>query len=330
MSRQPKITTYTVIIPAYNEGSSITRCLDSIYNASLKSSKKLVRIIICLNGCTDNTADVISKWKKAPITVIESERGFHHAMNALITYSQKHFPSSALVKTDADSVLTRNALVFLFRQLDMHPTLVLAGGHPVGKVNNRHAGPWQRFVAATISIRSHYPRSEVTVKDSSDYHTYSDVDPLPGIGSEENRLKIYFHGRLWAVRMSTLIPTLNDVAIGEDVFLAGWIFNTYGKRSIRVDYRAKVYFTPNYTLRRHWKVYRRIHEDRKLIYGLPGFKDYAEHCRLRLNWSYIFRYVPLRDILLFVAYSIVVRLERVSFAMTRYKTTYWQYSKKEI
>jgi len=58
-----------VIIPAHNESSVITRCLDAL--AATAGSEELEVVVVC-NGCTDDTAVVSRDHPIAPV-VIETE-----------------------------------------------------------------------------------------------------------------------------------------------------------------------------------------------------------------------------------------------------------------
>lgn len=321
-------SSFIVIMPVYNEESTILHALDSVWRAAQNTSSQLERIIVCLNGCTDNTETLVRGWKKGPLTIIHSERGMIPAMNTLITYARKRYPSAALIKTDGDTVVDRRAFHYLFSQLEKHPKLMLTGGHPVPLMGNLSVK--RRLIAKITSVRSRYPLAEVARHDVRQYHPYAATDPLPGIGHREERLKIYFHGRLWCIRRASILPLLPEDAIGEDVFLPGWIFKTFGTDAIRVDYRATVTFRANYSLRRHWKVYRRVHEDRSRVYALPGFEAYARHCPLKLDWKYIMDHVPLRDQVYFALYDGLARVEKLSFKLSRYRDSFWQYEGKEV
>ena len=143
-------------------------------------------------------------------------------------------------------------------------------------------------------------------------------------------MKVYFHGRLWCARSSDSLPLLPDGVIGDDVYLPGWLTERYGFDAMRLDYRARVYFHPNDSLIRHWKVYRRIHEDRKLVYSIDAFKPYVDACPLKLDWTYIVKACPFQEVLYFILYAILVRIEKFTYRFSRYNVSYWQYNKREV
>lgn len=324
-----QITSYIIAIPAYNEADSIVATLESIYAASLHTPQTLEKIIVCVNGCTDTTEEKVKQWNKLPITILHSRPGLVPAMNRLIQYARRHHNSAAFIKTDADSILGSSSLTPLFAQLDRHPALQIVGGHPTPHIPQKW-NMYERFIAKILSVRGRVPLSEISVMPTRAYHSYATVDPLPNIEDREYRLKIYFHGRLWCMREAGLLPFLPAGVIGEDVYLPGWLFANYGKDSVRMDYRSKVYFKPNKSLRRHWMVYRRIYEDRRRVYAISEFEEYAQHCPLKLDWKFILTRAPKREVVYFLLYTAIVWAENVSFRMVSYKSHYWQYKRKEI
>ena len=56
------LSSFVVVVPAYNEESTIIDALDSIVAASKETSVKLEQIIVCVNGCTDATESLVQAW----------------------------------------------------------------------------------------------------------------------------------------------------------------------------------------------------------------------------------------------------------------------------
>lgn len=325
-SRSEKI--YTVIMPAYNEESSIEAALDSIASADERTGATLAAIVVCVNGCTDRTEEIVRNWTKRPVIVLHSEPGYLLAMNKLLSYVRKNYPSYPMVKVDADSVVEINCMQRLLAELEIHPKLKLVGGHPVPSPLCNHS-LYQRLLGRTLSLRSIYPLAERAVNDVSEYHPYATIEPQPGIGSIETKLKIYFHGRIWCVRKPAMIPLLDSTVLGDDVFLNDWLYTKYGPTALRVIYSANVYFKPNYSLVRHWKVYKRIYEDKERVRILPNYDILHNMRKTRLGWAYILTHVPFYDASLFIIYGIIRFVEEKSFKHTAYKMSYWQYEEKE-
>ncbi len=323
-------TNYIVIIPAYNEESTILDCLDHVVHASRATNGySLEKIIVCINGCTDETKKLVKSWTGAPLDVIESPAGYVNAMNRLFRYAKKYHPDSIMIKTDADGKVDSSAFSQLFTQLELHSDLIVIGGHPT-PLPSGSKNPYRRLMSNLLSVRSRTPEAEITVADTTKFHPYASTDPIHILKGREKKLKVYFHGRLWCARTAQSIPLLPQGVIGDDVYLPGWLLNHYGPRSMRVDYRAHVRFHPNDSLVRHWKVYRRIHEDRKLVYTIKGFEEYAEACPLKLDWKYILKTCPIHEIIYFMLYAVLVYIEKLTYRLSPYRAVYWQYRKKEV
>lgn len=93
-----------VLIPAYNEASSIGATIQAI----MVQERKADQVVVIPNGCTDDTADVARQY---PVTVMELPKLKHRKSEALnrawMEYAQD---ASYVVCLDADTVLPSNAL----------------------------------------------------------------------------------------------------------------------------------------------------------------------------------------------------------------------------
>lgn len=207
--------------------------------------------------------------------------------------------------------------------------MVVVGGHPLSLSSARLPG-WQKLSGRMLSIRNRYPLSEMAVNEVSAFHPFADRDPQSGIGKAEKRTKIYFHGRLWCAVNSLTIPPLHNKVIGDDVYLNDLLYKTHGYTAIRVMYEANCYFRPYHSIARHWKVYKRIYEDKERVRVLPGIEHFHNLRKTKLNWHYILTSVPVYDVPLFIIFAALRTVEEFSFARTVYKKSYWQYTEKEL
>ncbi len=165
MSSENKIKGFIVIIPAYNEERSIERCLESIIEARNMSHHPLKQVIICLNGCTDNTQPLVERYKtRLPLTAIKSAPGYINAMNQLLGYARLNYPNTAFIKLDADSSVSPGAFDIMLDQFDRHSELIIVGGHPLPIIST--ALRWrQKLLARLFSLRSLYPLAQVANND---------------------------------------------------------------------------------------------------------------------------------------------------------------------
>lgn len=321
---------YVIIMPAYNEAQSIGHALDAVRIAANQTSHRLARVLICLNGCTDDTERVINRFSKTlPITILKSQQGYRTALNKLFHHAKRHYFSAKIVKLDADTVVQPDALSLLLNQLDMHPSLQIVGGHPLPRFSPT-LRPVQRVFARTFSLRSLYPKAQIAVDDVQQYHPYAVIDPQPGLGDDEMRLKPYFHGRIWVARSSAILSKISDTIIGDDVYLAACIYRSFGPGSIRVLYAANVLCAPNHSPKRHWMVYKRIHEDKLRVESIPQYTKIQQAQHTTLDWRYIFKEVKPTDRLLFVLYWAISCAEELTFRHTTYRDSFWHYKNKEL
>lgn len=89
----------SVVIPAYNEEDYINIPLNSLSKQEFKNFE----VVVCLNNCTDKTAEVVSEFKDAQKlnikTVEESHKGVAFARNAGFSHTSGDIIASA----DADT-----------------------------------------------------------------------------------------------------------------------------------------------------------------------------------------------------------------------------------
>jgi glycosyltransferase involved in cell wall biosynthesis len=92
----------SLIIPVFNEEKYIGPCLDSLE----KQIEKPDEIIIVDDNCTDNTINIVKKYKKSlPIKIVkEKKKGVVFARNKGFSKAK----GDILVRCDADSILPKN------------------------------------------------------------------------------------------------------------------------------------------------------------------------------------------------------------------------------
>ncbi len=91
----------SIIIPAHNESSAITKTIVSILNNKIDLPYE---IIIACNGCTDNTADIAKNY---PIKVIESTKS---GMSFGKNFGAKEASNEFFVFIDADTTLKEGSI----------------------------------------------------------------------------------------------------------------------------------------------------------------------------------------------------------------------------
>jgi glycosyltransferase involved in cell wall biosynthesis len=112
----------SVIIPAYNEANYIVNCLDSLANQIHSPEHE---IIVCDNGSTDGTVELVKNHKLKPRLVIESTRGVANARQAGLEVAQ----GEIIVSTDADCLFKTNWLEKIEIQFKDKTVVGVAGNY---------------------------------------------------------------------------------------------------------------------------------------------------------------------------------------------------------
>ncbi|MCX8189828.1 MAG: glycosyltransferase [Candidatus Diapherotrites archaeon] len=121
-------------ICAHNEEESIAKTLEHIFKQTLwkKTSPDRREIIICANGCTDNTAAIVKKISKEhpEIKLIEiSEKSKALAWKRIVHSSSP--AASKIFFVDADVVVHHHALERIAAAFKEKPWILLVGGFAV-------------------------------------------------------------------------------------------------------------------------------------------------------------------------------------------------------
>lgn len=113
---------YCIGIPARNEANNIAGLLQSLLEQSIPPS----RIIVCVNGTTDNTFEIASNIaeENPVIEVIRSEPGKANAWHAIID----KVSVDKVMFCDGDVRIDKNAAEVLLKCLNNDSSLIAAGG----------------------------------------------------------------------------------------------------------------------------------------------------------------------------------------------------------
>lgn len=95
---------YSVLIPAHNEEALLEKCLQSVKSAADKIAES-VEIIVALNRCTDQTADIAAR--QHTVIVNEDSKNLARIRNA----AARAATGDIMVTIDADSRMSGNMFV---------------------------------------------------------------------------------------------------------------------------------------------------------------------------------------------------------------------------
>lgn len=121
---------FSVIIPAYNEGNVIERCLDAILEDYREGE---LEIIVVPNGCKDDTAEKARRYGP-PVKVVETPVG--NKIGAL-NLGDEHASGYPRMYVDADIVVTTAALRDVAQMLGDDSPIMLAAPKAVVAYQDR-------------------------------------------------------------------------------------------------------------------------------------------------------------------------------------------------
>ena len=131
----------SIIIPSFNCGKTIEKCLQSLVNQDFPKQK--YEIIVVDNFSKDDTAKVAKKFKK--VRFIKKISNPAEARN----YGAKIAKGFILFFTDADCVLPKNSLKIIERDFQKYDIVGVGGGYKTLNKNSQAA----RFVGYEIAWR---------------------------------------------------------------------------------------------------------------------------------------------------------------------------------
>jgi glycosyltransferase involved in cell wall biosynthesis len=115
----------SIIVPAYNEGRTVERCLSSMLEGTAPGE---FEVVVVANGCTDDTAARARKFASRGVKVIETPVGSKSNALNLGDEAATRFPRFYV---DADIVLSPAAIRDVAAMLERDPELVVASPRPI-------------------------------------------------------------------------------------------------------------------------------------------------------------------------------------------------------
>lgn len=271
-----KIETIIVGLPVRNEEKSLYNNLKSIRNAILTSNEMDIRLIICINGCTDSSEVIAKKFKKnypdIGCEIIKSNEGVVNAQRKIV----KFYKADAYVFSDSDSIIDKHSIKLLLQALRLDPNLFVA-------------------YAKTKSLYDQ--------KNKSFFYKI-------GILYDSQKLltkRYYFHGRLFATK-EWFMPADTDVLkrakynkknsvllkyykngillAADDILMSSYFMHKYGLKSIKQIDDAVCYSWSVGSLKDWFNTYRRRNiEMEKMYRWFPEYNYLKPYLNRRTDWK---------------------------------------------
>lgn len=142
---QPRKQSISVIIPAFNEESTIKRCVESVYDNSYPNKQ----VIVVNDGSTDQTLPILIKLKhEYPSLVLVNQRNQGKAAalnNGIINYSN----GSLVMVLDADSWLAKDTLEKMNLHFQNHKVIAASCNVRIG--NPLKLVEWAQYLEYFLS-----------------------------------------------------------------------------------------------------------------------------------------------------------------------------------
>lgn len=110
----------SVIVPAYNTAATIEECIDSILAQTFTDFE----LIIADDGSTDNTCEIISRYKDPRMRLLRREHDFIATLNALLYEAKGKY----IARMDDDDVMMPDRLRLEYEYMEAHPEVAAVGG----------------------------------------------------------------------------------------------------------------------------------------------------------------------------------------------------------
>lgn len=290
-----KIETIVVGLPVRNEEKSLYASLKSIRDAVKDSKEDKIRIVICINGCTDKSEFIAEKFKKdhpdIRCDIIQSIEGLINAQRKIVEL----YNADVYVFPDADNIIDKNSINLLLRSLRLDSNLVVA-----------------------------YAKTKV-LQDEKNKSLFHQI----GLLYDTQRIltkRYYFHGRLFATR-EWFVPTDEEIlkhatrsrrnAIllkycdnrillsADDIFMSSYIMDKYGLKAIKQIDEAICYSWSVGSLRDWSNIYRRRNiEMEKMYRWFPEYNYLKPYLNRHTDWKKWFG-VGVRDKLLWLTFLLM-------------------------
>ncbi len=267
-------------IPVYNEENTLPKTINYL-KKQLEVSDIKAKFFFCLNGCTDNSEEVVRNLD-CEKEVLFSKNGKIKAHKRIVSRIKELNNRNFTVFMDADTYVPLYSIRRLIEELNNRRKLRIVSAYPVS-IRPRNINLIEKFWYEVINIKRHYPKVEISKYDVSHIHD-EDNEWL-------SQSRIYIHGRLFALKNVNdyHFPREDSEIIGDDTLLSRMIIHKYGKGSLKVLFDVNVKSQGLCNPKLYIKYWHRILADVEIIkkeYPEIGYLNTLSETKM--NWNYIF------------------------------------------
>ena len=273
-----KIKSYSIVVglPVRNEEESLLGALESIRAAMLACREPSMKLVVCINGCTDQSQEIAENFQKnildIDIDVVTSAAGLVRAQGEIV----HRYPAAIYMFPDADNLIEERSLFYLVQALKENKKTMVA-------------------YAKTIPIKE--------TGNKSLFHTIGMLYDSQTMLSK----RYYFHGRLFAAREwffpsdEEILKRAHATSSGElllkyckggillsadDIYMSSYIMHTHGIDAIVQVPDAHCYSYPVGSFLDWYRVYRRRNiEMEKMYKWFPEWNYLKPYLNRQTDWK---------------------------------------------
>lgn len=293
---QKEKETIVIGLPVRNEEKSLYFNLKSIREAILVSGESNIKLIVCLNGCTDKSSLIAEKFKEEypdfQLKIINSSEGLITAQRKIINYV---IPKADIyIFSDSDIVIDKESIRLLLETLRADPSIIVA----------------------YAKTRALYDKNNKSI-----FHKMALLRSSQEILSK----RFFFHGRFFATR-DWFVPTSDEVLkramysrrnsvflknyrFGnllsvDDIFMSSYIMDKYGLNAIRQVESALCYAWAIGSFLDSYRRYRRRNiEMEKMYHWFPEYNYLKPYLNQHTDWKKWTK-ASLRNKILWIMFNI--------------------------
>ena len=177
-----------IIIPTYNNCEELQLCLKGFEQQSFND----FRIIVCVDGSTDNTIDYLQIFKghsKVDLLVVHHADGLNHGRNATRNLALPHLNSDFLLLCDSDAIPRSNFVQCHFDVLSIKECI------SVGDLeySNANSNLWAAYLH-TRGKRKYSPNDEVPFHYATTGNMGLKTEWFISLGGQDEAMRTYGGG----------------------------------------------------------------------------------------------------------------------------------------
>src|SRR3989344_371482 len=301
------IETIIIGLPVRNEEKSLYLNLKSIREAIVVSRENNIKLMVCINGCTDKSKFIAEKFRGEHLDfqfeILESSEGLVAAQRKIVRDTSPG--TNIYVFSDADIIIDKDSIKLLLEALRSDPNIIVAYAKTKALYDKKNKSLFHKIALLRNSQKLLTKRS-------------------------------FFHGRLFATR-KWFIPTDNEILRraksskrnstllkncgGEallsvdDIFMSSYIMDKYGLDAIKQVENALCYAWALGSLSDWYKRYRRRNiEMEKMYRWFPEYNHLKPYLNRHTDWEKWAR-TSLKNKMLWIVFLAMQFMFAISFRL---------------